>query len=89
MFVAMPYFLFMEVMVSGLINGETFFIFGAYLSQFQFCSLVGKGEDGPCVAALMLNPMMCIISLFSVMCHMDLIDAILSRMTSMSFSPMW
>ena len=27
----------------------------------------------------------CIISLCSAMCHMDLIDVILSRMTSMSF----
>ena len=32
---------------------------------------------------------LCIISLCSAMCHMDLIDAILSRMTSMSFSSMW
>ena len=31
----------------------------------------------------------CIISLCFAMCHMDLSDAILSRMTSMSFSSMW
>ena len=32
---------------------------------------------------------LCIISLCAAMCHMDLIDVILSRMTSMSFSPIW
>ena len=31
----------------------------------------------------------CIISLCSAMCHMDLIDVILWRMTSISFSSMW
>ena len=31
----------------------------------------------------------CIISLCSAMCHMEVIDVILSRMTSMSFSSMW
>ena len=29
------------------------------------------------------------LSLCSTMCHMDLIDVILLRMTSMSFSSMW
>ena len=48
MYVAMPYFVFMEAMVSHLIHGGTFLIFGAHVSQFQFCRLVGKGEDGPC-----------------------------------------
>ena len=86
MYVAMPYFVFMEDMVSDLIHGGTFIIFGAHVFLFQFCRLVSKGDDGPCGATLMLNPMMCIISLFSAMCHMDLIDVILSRMTSMSFS---
>ena len=86
--VAMPYFVFMEAMVSCLINGGTFFIFGAHVSQFQFCRLVGKGEDGRCGATLMLNPMMCIISLCSAMRHMHLIDVIWSRMISTSFSSM-
>ena len=58
MYVAMLYFVFMEVMVSDLIHGGTILIFGAHVSQFQFCRLVGKGGDGPCGATLMLNPMM-------------------------------
>ena len=64
-------------------------MFGIHVSQFQFCRLAGKGEDGPCGTTLMLNPMMCIISLCSAMCHMALIDVILSRMPSMSVSLMW
>ena len=36
MYVAMPYFLFMEAMVSHLIHGQTFLIFGAHVSRFQF-----------------------------------------------------
>ena len=32
---------------------------------------------------------LCVISLCSAMCHMDVMDVILSRMTSMSFSLMW
>ena len=48
MYVAMPYFVFLEAMVSHLIHSGKFLIFGAHVSQFQFCRLVGKGEDGPC-----------------------------------------
>ena len=36
MYVAMPYFVFLEAMVSCLIHGGTFFIFGAHVSQLQF-----------------------------------------------------
>ena len=36
MFVAMPYFVFMEAMMSHLIYGGTFLIFEADVSQFQF-----------------------------------------------------
>ena len=77
----MLYFVFLEAIMSCLIHGGTFFIFGAYVSQFHLCRFVCKGEDGLCVATFMLNPMMCINSLCSAMCHMDLVDAILSRMT--------
>ena len=34
MYVAMPYFLFMEAVVSHLIHGGTFLIIGAHVSQF-------------------------------------------------------
>ena len=36
MHVVMPYFLFTEAMVLHLIQGGTFLIFGANVSQFQF-----------------------------------------------------
>ena len=36
MYVAMPYFVFMEAMVSHLIHVGTFLIFGAHVSRFQF-----------------------------------------------------
>ena len=81
MYVAMPYFVFMEATVPPLIHGGTILIFGAHVSQFLFCCLVGGREDEPCGATLMLKPMMCIISLCSAMCHMDHIGVILSRMT--------
>ena len=69
MYEAMPYFVFMEAMVSHLIHGGTFLIFGAHVSQFQFCRRVGKGEDvGLMWATLMLNPMMplCLVSFLCV-----------------------
>ena len=88
MYAAMPYFAFMEAMVSHLIHGGTLLTFGAHVSPVQFCLLVGKGEDGPCGATSMLNAMMCIISLCSATCHMELIDVICSRMPSISFSSM-
>ena len=81
MYVAMPYFVFIKAMVSCLIHGGNI----SHVSQFQFCRLVGKGEDGPCGATLVLNPMMplCPVSFlcFFVMYDMDVIDVILSRMT--------
>ena len=61
-------------------------MFGIYVSQFQFCRLVRKGEDGPCGATLMKNPMMplcCVsFSLCIAMQYVDFMDVILSRMTS-------
>ena len=81
MYVAMPHFVFMEAIVSHLINGGIFLICRAHVSPFLFCRLVGKGDDGPCRATLMLNQMKCIISLCSAMCHMNHIDVILSRLT--------
>ena len=36
MFVAMPNFVFIEAMMSHLIHGGAFLIFGAHVSQFQF-----------------------------------------------------
>ena len=43
MFVAMPYFVFMEAMVSCLIHGGTFFIFGAHVTEFQFLPSCRQG----------------------------------------------
>ena len=40
MYVAMPYFVFIEAMVSDLIHGGTFLMFGAHFSQFQFFSVL-------------------------------------------------
>ena len=69
MYVAMLYFVFVEAMVSDLIHGGTILIFGAHVSQFQFCRLVGQGEDGPYGAALILNPTMplCRVSFLCVL----------------------
>ena len=66
MYVAMPHLVFMDAMVSWLIHGRNIF----HISQFEFCRLVGKGEDGPCGATLMLNllmpfcsvPLLCVLS---------------------------
>ena len=67
----------MEAMLSDSIHGGTFLMFGAHVSQFRLWRLVSKGDDGPCGATLMLNPMMCIVSLCSAMCPLHLIDVIL------------
>ena len=40
MYVAMPYYVFMEAMVSHLIHGGTFLIFGAHVSHFQFFAVL-------------------------------------------------
>ena len=58
MYVSMPYFVFMEVMVSQLIDGGTFLIFGAHVSQFQFLLSCRQGGGWATWATLMLNPMM-------------------------------
>ena len=57
MHIAMHYFVLMEAMASYLIHVEIL-MFGTHVSQFHFCRLVGKGEDGPFVATLMKKPMM-------------------------------
>ena len=81
MYVLTPYFVFMEAVASYMIHsGKT-----SHFSQFQCCCLVGKGEDGPSGATLMLNPMMplCGVSFLCdfAMHHMDVFDVILSLMT--------
>ena len=43
MFVAMPYFVFMEAMMSHLIYVGTFLIFGAHVPQFQFLPSCRQG----------------------------------------------
>ena len=90
MFVVMPYFVLLEAMMSHFINGGTFLIFGAHVSQFHFLPLSRQGWAWAMWATLMLNRMMpwpsCIISLCSAMCHMDLIDVTLSRMTPVNQS---
>ena len=43
MYVAILYFVFMEAMVSHLIHGGTFLIFGAHVSQFQFLPSCKRG----------------------------------------------
>ena len=46
MFVAMPYFVFMEAMMSHLIHGGTFLIFGAHVSHvpmFHFLPCCRQG----------------------------------------------
>ena len=48
MFVAMPYVVFMEAMMSHLIHGETFLKLELMFLNSIFCRVVGKGEDGPC-----------------------------------------
>ena len=49
MYLAMPYFVFMEAMVPCLIHSENAsHVWNPYF-LFRFCRLVGKGEDGPCV----------------------------------------
>ena len=57
-------------------------MFGTHVSQFQFCRLVGKGEDGPCGAGLMKNPIMPLCWESFLLCIamqcVDLIDVILS-----------
>ena len=52
MYVAMPYFVFMEAMVSCLIHGENTSHVCNPCFLFLVCHLVGKGEDGPCVPKL-------------------------------------
>ena len=54
MYVVTPHFVFMEAMVSCLIEGWNI----SRISQFHFCHLEAKGEGGPCGATLMLNPLM-------------------------------
>ena len=80
--VAMPYFVFMQAMVSCLIHSGNL----SHISRFQFCRLVVQGDSGPCGATLMLNQsddaiVLCINSLCFAIYHMDVIDVILSRMT--------
>ena len=82
---AIPYFVFMEAMVSHLIHGGTFFIFGA---QVFLQARVRMGRVGHAYVESDDAIVWCIISLCSAMSHMDLIDVILSRMTSMSVSSM-
>ena len=43
MYVAMPYVVFMEAMVSNLIHGGAFLMFGAHVSQFQFLPSCRQG----------------------------------------------
>ena len=43
MFVAMPYFVFMEAMMSHLTHGGTFLIFGPHVSEFQFLASCKQG----------------------------------------------
>ena len=73
MYVAMPYFVFMEAMVSWLINGENIsYVWNPCCTPFTpFYSLVGKGEDGPCVPKLReeLNDAIVYYMLFFVCCR--------------------
>ena len=43
MYVAMPYFVFIEAMVSHLIQGGKFLIFGAHVYEFQFLTYYWQG----------------------------------------------
>ena len=43
MVVAMPYFVFMEAMMSHFFHGGTFHIFGAHVSQFHFLLSYSQG----------------------------------------------
>ena len=63
MYVGIPYSVFMGALVSSLIHAEN--VSHAWNSYFHFqcCCLVGKDEDGPSGATLMLKrmiPLCCI-----------------------------
>ena len=69
MFEAMPYFVFMEAMMSHLTHSGAFLIFGAHVSQFQFLPSCRQGWGWAMWATLMLNPMMplCCVSFLCVL----------------------
>ena len=71
MIVVMLYFVFMEAMVSWLINGENIPYGWNSCSFTPFYRLVGKGKGGPCVPKLREEPDDAILfsMLFFVYCH--------------------